>query len=83
MVVISWDEDDHFEFEYEFELVVIHDKEDEYSHEANWGKVLLAGYAGYELCCAVVLCKCIKWQSGDISVYTDELSGQILSLKLT
>ena len=37
----------------------MNDKEDEESHETNWGKVLLAGHAGYELCCAVVLCKCV------------------------
>ena len=52
----------------------MNDKEDEDSHEASWGKVLLAGYAGYELCCAVVLCKCIKWQSGDF---------QFIQMKLT
>ncbi len=55
----------------------MNDKEDEESHETNWGKILFAGHAGYELCCAVVLlCKCVKWQSGEISVSTDEHPGK-------
>ena len=60
----------------------MNDKEDEYSHEASWGKVLLAGYAGYELC--------VPWSY--VSVLSDKVvifslyrwtSGQIPSLKLT